>query len=95
MKSKSNKKVVDAVRNFITGAAVGVKRLEKKGATLVKKAESAWDSTKPRRDTIAASVKRVASRAEKKVSNFTKSARQVKDDIAKGVQQGIKEAKKK
>ena len=84
MKSKSNKKVVDAVRNFITGAAVGVKKLEKKGATFVKKAESAWDSTKPRRDTISA-----------KVSDFAKSARQVKDDIAKGVRQGVKEAKKK
>lgn len=84
MKTKSNKKVVDAVRKFVVGAAVGVKKLEKKGATLVKKAESAWDSTKPRRDTITA-----------KASNFVKSARQVKDDIAKGVQQGIKEAKKK
>lgn len=84
MKTKSNKKVVDAVRKFVASAAAGAKKLEKKGATLVEKVGSAWDSTKPRRDTISA-----------KVSDFAKSARQVKDDIAKGVQQGIKEAKKK
>lgn len=95
MKTKSNKKVVDAVRKFVAGAAAGAKRLEKKGASLMKKVEGAWDSTQPRRDTITASVKRVADRAEKKASEFAKSATQVKDDIAMGMRQGIKDAKKK
>lgn len=95
MKTKSNKKVVEAVRKLVAGAVTKAKMIEKKGVVIAKKAESVWNSTEPRREKITASVRRVASRAEKKANELARNAKQVKDDVVRGVRQGIKDAKKK
>ncbi len=95
MKTKSSKKTVETVRRLVAGAAVRAKVLEKKGSALIKKAEGAWDATKPRREKIAVSAKRAFGRAEKKAGELVRKTVQVKDDIATGVRQGIKDARKK
>jgi hypothetical protein len=84
MKTKSNKNIVEVVRRFVVGAAAETKAFKRAGVKMVKKTEGAWDTTKLRRDKISLAA-----------SALVKRISQLKDDVATGMKQGIKEAKKK
>lgn len=95
MKNKSNKKVVSAVKRFVARAAQEARMLKRGSEELAKNAGDRWDATKPRREKIGAAMERAVAQAERKAEGMFGKMGQIRDDVATGFKQGMREAHKK